>query len=70
MNFEGITQACLLVFDTLRDDEESQEIIELIDGADGDDAIKDGLRKAVARLDIVNPSVAKEVREKAKGFAF
>ena len=52
MNFEGISQACMLVFDALRDDKESQEIIELIDSATGDDAIKDGLRKAVNRLDI------------------
>lgn len=70
MNFEGISRACMLVFDTLRDDEESQEIIELIDTAEGDDAIKSGLQKAVVRLDVVNPAVAKEVREKAKGFAF
>jgi len=70
MNFEGISQACMLVFDTLRDDEESQEIIDLIDTAEGDDAIKSGLQKAVLRLDVVNPAVAKEVREKAKGFAF
>jgi len=70
MNFGNISDACLLVFDTLGEDEESAEIIEMIDSADGDSAIKEGLRKAVERLDIVNPAVAKVVREKAKGFAF
>ena len=70
MSFDDITQACLLIFDTLKDDEEAQDIIELIDSAEGDDAIKEGLQKAVLRLDVINPAVAKEVREKAKGFAF
>lgn len=70
MNFDKISDACLLVFDTLKDDNESSEIIELIDEADGDEAIKKGLKLAVERLDIVNPAVAKTVREKAKGFAF
>lgn len=70
MNFDSITDACLLVFDTLRDDEESVELLEKIDSADGDEAIKEGLRDAAKRLDIVNPAVARAVREKAKGFAF
>ena len=70
MNMEAISHACLLVYDTLKDDEESVELIEQIDSAEGDEAIKDGLRKAAERLDVVNPAVAKAVREKAKGFAF
>lgn len=70
MNFDSITDACLLVFDTLKDDEESADLLEKIDTADGDSAIKEGLRDAVKRLDVVNPAVAKTVREKAKGFAF
>ncbi len=70
MNTQNISDACMLVFDTLRNDKDSVEIIELIDEAEGDTQIKDGLKKAAARLDIVNPAVAKTVREKAKGFAF
>lgn len=70
MDFDSISQACLLVYDILKDDKDSEAIIELMDTADGDAAIKEGLQKAVARLDIVNPAVARMVREKAKGFAF
>jgi hypothetical protein len=70
MNFENISQACLLVFDTLRNDAESADIIKQIDTAETDEAIKDGLVKAVKRLDKVNPSVARIVREKTKDFAF
>jgi hypothetical protein len=70
MDFENITQACLLVYDTLKDDPMSQELIEQIDSADGDESIVEGLRRAVIRLETVNPAVAREVREKAKGFAF
>jgi hypothetical protein len=70
MNFDAITDAISLVFDTLKNDEESKEIIEKIDKAESDSEIKEGLRLAADRLDAVNPSVAKVVREKAKGFAF
>jgi len=70
MDFEAIGQACLLVYDTLKDDAESKDLIEKIDFADGDEAIKEGLREAAVRLDQLNPAVAQEVRKKAKGFAF
>ncbi len=70
MGYQSIQDACLLVFDTLKDDVESEDIIALIDEADGDEAIKEGLKKAAIRLDSVNPAVAKAVREKARGFAF
>ncbi len=70
MNLNNITDACLLVYDTLRNDKESSELLILIDEGDGDEDIKKGLQEAVLRLDIVNPAVAKTVREKAKGFAF
>lgn len=72
MNFENVSSALMLVFDTLRedDDQDSIEIIEMIDTAPGDFAIKEGLKRAVVRLDVVNPEVANKVRELAKGFAF
>lgn len=70
MNVDAISEACLLVYDTLKDDVESQGLIDEIDSGDDDDALKKGLRKAAERLDIVNPAVARTVREKAKGFAF
>ena len=70
MNFQQISDASLLVFDTLKDDSESQDIIAMIDEAEGDKDIKKGLQLAAERLDVVNPAVAKEIRVKAKGFAF
>lgn len=67
---QNIMDACMLVFDTLRNDNftESKEIIVLIDEAVGDNQIKEGLRRAIKRLEIVNPAVAKEVKSKTKGF--
>jgi hypothetical protein len=65
---QKIMDACLLVFDTLRDDKESEDIIILIGEAEGDDDIKEGLILAIKRLEIVNPSVAKVVRDKTQGF--
>jgi len=67
---DAINDACLLVFDTLSNDPESEELIQQMDEAENDDDIKEGLRKAVLRLDEINPAVAKEVRAKAQGFAF
>lgn len=65
---QKIMDACLLVFDTLKDDEGSKDIIVLIDEAEGDDQIKEGLRKAIKRLEVVNPAVSREVADKVKGF--
>ncbi len=70
MNVEAISDASLLVYDTLKDDDESQEILEMIDEAGGDEELKEGLKRAVIRLDDVNPAVAKAVREKLKGFVY
>ena len=70
MNMDAISDACLLVYDTLKDDPESVECLTLIDEAVGDHQIKRGLVLAAKRLDVLNPAVAKVVREKAKGFAF
>lgn len=70
MNYDAISDACLLVYDTLKDDPESTDLIEEMDICDNDDSIKDGLRKAATRLDTLNPAVAKTIREKARGFAF
>lgn len=69
-SFDKVQDAILLVFDTLKDDPESKGIIEQLDTAQEDAQLKDGLKKAVERLNVVNPAVAKEVKDKAKGFAF
>ena len=66
MDFDNVSEAIMLVFDTLINDSESVDILEAIDSAGSDDELKDGLRKAICRLDDYNPSVAKIVREKLR----
>lgn len=68
MSLEGISEAIMLVFDTLMNDSESAAIIEGIDSAGTDDELRDVLRVAIVRLDTYNPSVAKITREKLRGF--
>ena len=70
MDFNSITKACLLAFDALRNDPESAVIVKFLDEAEGDEELKWALRKAILRLDVVNPAAATQVRELAKGFAF
>lgn len=68
MGFNDIGDAILLIFDTLRNDEESQYLIEEMDCADDDASLKSCIHRAVNRLDTVNPSVAKVIRDKTKGY--
>ena len=68
MSLEGISEAIMLVFDTLMNDSESADILEGIDSAGTDDELRDVLRVAIVRLDTYNPSVAKIAREKLRGF--
>lgn len=72
MNIDLIGDACLLVYDTLKDDKDeiSKRALKMIDEGDSEEIVKKGLQLAVIRLDVLNPSVAKSVREKAIGFAF
>lgn len=62
MNFENTGKAILLVFDELKDDEQSTSIIDAIDGGETDAEIAEGLRNGVARLkELGKDSIAKEV---------
>lgn len=71
MNIENISKALMMVFDELKDDENSQEIIQDIDEADNDDQIKKGLRNGVSRLrELGKTALADDVENKTKGFAF
>jgi hypothetical protein len=70
MDFNSITKACLLAFDALRNDPESAAVVQFLDEAESDDELKEALRNAAFRLDVVNPAAATQVRELAKGFAF
>ena len=68
MNFDDVSDAMMLIYDTLRDDEESESLIEKIDEAESDNEIIEGIKEAIDRLRIVNPAVAKEVEKKTKSF--
>lgn len=62
MNFENTGKAILMVFDELQNDEQSAEIIDLIDGGETDAQIIQGLKKGILRLrELGKEDIAKEV---------
>ena len=62
MNFENTGKAIMMVFDELQNDEQSNEIIDLIDGGESDSEIMEGLKKGILRLnELGKEDVAKEV---------
>ena len=68
---ENISSACLMIYDELKDDPESVDIITLIDEAEGDSDIIKGVQQAVERLKAIGkPNIADAVKEKTTGFAF
>lgn len=71
MNMDEIGSAILMAYDALKDDPESAAMLERIDSAEGDEAIKEGLRDAVKRLEALDKrSIADDIRKKTTGFAF
>jgi hypothetical protein len=68
---EKIGKAILTIFDNLESDDQSSEILDLIDGGETDEEIKDGIRKGVIRLkEIGKTEIAEEIEQQTKGFAF
>ena len=68
---EKISKACLLIFDELVNDEQSQDLIEKIDGATSDGEIKEGIRLGVKRLkELGKITLAEQIENDTKGFAF
>lgn len=68
---EKISKACLLIFDELVNDEQSQDLIEKIDGATSDGEIKEGIRLGVKRLkELGKTTLAEQIENDTKGFAF
>jgi hypothetical protein len=71
MDMEGISSACLIIYDELKDDKSAREIIAKIDEAEGDDDIKEGIRLAVTKIEQNGKiTLANEIRKKTAGFAF
>lgn len=72
-NFDEVGKACLMIADELAEskDKEARKIIKLIDEADGDKDIKEGIRQAVTYLQKKKKfHIADEIQKKTKGFAF
>lgn len=71
MSFDNIGSAMMLLFDELKDDPQSQSLIQEIDEAEDDSQIKSGLRKGVKRLrELGKNALADDIEKKTKGFAF
>jgi hypothetical protein len=71
MSTDKIGSSLMILFDELRDDEKSQEIIQDIDEADNDDQIKRGIKAGVLRLrELGKNALADDIEKKTKGFAF
>lgn len=69
MDFEKIQSAMLILFDELKDDPESADIIETIDSAEGDHQLKQGMEKGIQRLrDLGKEQLAKDLEDKIKGW--
>jgi hypothetical protein len=69
MSFDAIGSAMTMLFDELKDDEQSQSIIQKIDEAEGDDDLKEGMKAGIARLrELGKNALADDLASKTKGF--
>lgn len=71
MNFDNIGSAMMMIYDELKNDKASKQLIKEIDEAENNDQIKIGLRKGVKRLrELGKNALADDIEKKTKGFAF
>lgn len=71
MNTEKISNAILKIWDNLQEDEQSETLLESLDGATNDKDVKAGIVAGVARLiEIGKADIAEEVKAATTGFAF
>jgi len=71
MNVDKIGSALLKIYDELKDDPASKDIIILIDEGQSDEKIKEGIVAGVKRLrELEKNDIAEEIVKKTKGFAF
>lgn len=71
MNNANISSAMMMVFDELKDDKKSKNLIKKIDEAENDGTLKEGLREGVKRLrELGKNALADDIEKKTKGFAF
>lgn len=66
---ETIGSAMLIIYDNLKDDKKSKKLINKIDKAKNDEAIKSGAREAIKRLrELDKNAVVDDLEKKLKGF--
>jgi len=69
MNFDNIGSAMDILFDELKDDKQSEKIIEQIDTATSDAALKKGMTAGIARLrELGKHTLAHDLEKKIKGW--
>lgn len=71
MNMDNIGSAMMMIYDELKNDKQSEALIEQIDGATEDKDIKAGIVAGVKRLkELGKIALAEDIEKKTKGFAF
>ena len=71
MDQQAISSACLMIYDELKDDKEFAPDLAAMDEAESDAAIREGIRKGVARIMALGKiTLAEDIKSKTAGFAF
>lgn len=71
MNFDNIGSAMMMIYDELKTDKQSKQLIKRIDRATDDAEIKAGIVEGVKRLrELGKNALADDIEKKTKGFAF
>jgi hypothetical protein len=69
MSFENISSAMMMIFDELKNDKPSKQLIKKMDNAKSDDDLKAGIKKGVARLrELDKNALADDIEKKIKGW--
>lgn len=69
MSFDNIGSAMMILFDELKDDKESEKLIEEMDAAESDAVLKKGMKAGIKRLRAIGKNaLADDLEKKTKGF--
>ena len=71
MNMDSIGSAMMMIYDELKNDKQSKDLIKKIDAATSDSQIKEGIKAGVKRLrELDKNAVADDIEKKTKGFSY
>jgi hypothetical protein len=69
MSFDNIGSAMMILFDELKDDKQSEKLIQQMDEADSDSVLKKGMKAGIKRLrELGKNTLADDLEKKTKGF--